>query len=142
MILMWAFCNTCSDFHIEKTAIRVFLHGFSNSSLQLCESIQKIIYKLICRGMLQVYFESIKNLAMRYTSSIYTLNLFFKYTYKWEVKQLPNAKITRCPQHFLIQKYSWSRLSKFMYLFSDPKLYLNCNFKIHYLCSNSEVHLK
>ena len=71
-----------------------FLQEFSNSSLQLSESMWELILKVICRNKLQVYFGLIKNLVIKYTSSLQvTSKLFLKNTQKGEIKKLPYSNI-------------------------------------------------
>ena len=56
--------------------------------------------------MFQVYFEYIKNLVMKYIYCKYTLNLFLNIFF------------------LMTQKYSWSGLTKFMYLLSNSEVYM------------------
>ena len=55
--------------------------------------------------MFQVYFEHIKNLVMKYIYFKNTFNLFLNIS-------------------LMSQKYTWSRLTKFMYLLSNSEVYL------------------
>ena len=70
--------------------------------------------------MFQVYFESIKNLVMKYTSSIY-----FEFVFEMDLNLLSGSEVYLLELDFQdvciydqIQKYTWSRLSKLTNLHS------------------------
>ena len=93
--------------------------------------------------MFQVYFESIKNLVMRYTSSILWNCFRNAFVFLFWLKSKLEVDFQTLCIYCQTQKYTWSRLSELKILHSNLEVYFKYFFfKLMHLFSNSELILE
>ena len=89
-----------------------------------------------------IYFESIKNLVMKYTSIILWTCFWNEFVFLFWVRSILEVDFQNVCIYCQTHKYNWNRLSKLTNLHSKLEVYLKYTFWIDAFFSNSEVYLR